>query len=98
MELPRIFLEEIAFNTRADIKGHMLFVMDKSTHEEHLYQLQQTNDKQFLKAIAFPIAKSYKDKDGFIQISIPPGAYELQSLNNENKTIIIKAGHFTEVG
>ena len=40
--------------------------------------------------------KSITDEDGFIQIFIPPGAYGIESLNNENKRIIIDEGHFTE--
>ena len=52
MELPSKLLEQIAFNTRPKIE-HMLFVMDKSTHEEHLSQPLQTNDKQFKIAITF---------------------------------------------
>ena len=33
--------------------------------------------------------KSVSDDDGYIQITIPPGAYEIKSLNNEIKRIII---------
>ena len=47
MELPSKLLEQIASNTRAKMEEQMLFVMDKSTHEEHLYQPVQTNNKQF---------------------------------------------------
>ena len=32
------FLEQIAYNTQAKIEEHMLIIMDKSTHEEHLYE------------------------------------------------------------
>ena len=46
-----LFLEQIAFNTRPKIEEHMLKVMDKSTHEEHLSQPLQTNIKQFKIAI-----------------------------------------------
>ena len=53
MELPSKFLEQIAFNTRPKIEGHMLIVMDKSTHEEHLSQPLQTNNKQFKIAVTF---------------------------------------------
>ena len=35
MELPSKILEQIAFNTRPKIEEHILFVMDKSNHEEH---------------------------------------------------------------
>ena len=47
MELPNKFLEEISFNTRPKREEHMLIIMDKSTHEEHLFQPLQTNKKQF---------------------------------------------------
>ena len=45
MEIPRKLLEQIAYNTRSRIKEHMLVVMDKSTHEEHLFQPLQTDKK-----------------------------------------------------
>ena len=99
-------LEQIAFNTRPKIEEHMLVVMDKSTHEEHLSQPLQTNNKQFKIAVTFLTGynvifnvtnsnnrfyfiKTITDKDGYIQITIPPGAYEIESLNNEIKRIII---------
>ena len=44
MELPSKSLEQIAHNTRPKIQKHMLIVMDKSGHEEHLSQTLQTND------------------------------------------------------
>ena len=45
----------------------------------------------------FSFIKSITDEDGYIQITIPPGAYEIESLNNEIKRIIIDEGHYTEV-
>ena len=45
MELPSKLLEQIAYNARSKIEEHMLIVMDKSTHEEHLSQSLQTNIK-----------------------------------------------------
>ena len=45
----------------------------------------------------FYFIKSITDEDGFIKISIPPGAYEIESLNNEIKRIIIDEEHYTEV-
>ena len=95
MELPSKLLEQIAFNTRPKIEEHMLIVMDKSTHEEHLSQPSQTNKKQFKIAITFLsgyngifkvtnsnikfyFKKTISDKDGFLQITIPPGAYEIE--------------------
>ena len=47
MDLPIKLLEQIAFNTRPKIEEQMLIVMDKSTHEEHLNQPLQTNNKQY---------------------------------------------------
>ena len=90
----------------------MLIVMDKSTHEEHLFQPLQTNNKQYTIAVTFLTAyngifnvtnknnkfyfiKSNTDKDGYIIITIPPGAYEIESLNNEIKRIIINEDHYT---
>ena len=113
MELPSNLLEQIAFNTRPKIEEHMLIVMDKSTHEEHLSQPLQTNNKQFKIAVTFLTGyngifnvtnsnnkfyfmKSITDEDGFIQILIPPGAYELENLNNEIKRIIIDEEYYTE--
>ena len=112
MELPSKILEQIAFNTRPKIEEHMLIVMDKSTHEEHLSQPLQTNNKQFKVAVTFLTGyngifnvtdknnkfyfkKAIKDED-FIQIRISEGAYEIESLNNEIKRIIIEKGHYTE--
>ena len=113
MELPSKLLEQIAYNTRPKIEEHMLIVMDKSTHEEHLSQPLQTNNKQFKIAVTFLTGyngifnvtnlnnkfyfmKSIADEDGYIIITIPPGAYELENLNNEIKRIIIDEGHYTE--
>ena len=113
MELPSKLLEQIAFNTRPKVEEHMLIVMDKSTHEEHLSQPLQTNNKQFKIAVTFLTGyngifnvtnsnnrfyfkKTITDDDGFIKITIPPGAYEIESLNNEIKRIIIDTEHYTE--
>ena len=43
MELPIKILEQIDFNTRPKSEGHVLIVMDKSTHEEHLSEPLQSN-------------------------------------------------------
>ena len=40
--------------------------------------------------------KSITDEDGFVQITIPPGAYKIEILNNEVKRIFIVEGQFTE--
>ena len=39
--------------------------------------------------IKFYFKKTTSDEDGFIEITIPPGVYERESLNNEIKRIII---------
>ena len=112
MELPSKLLEQIVFNTRSKIQEHMLIIMDKSTHEEHLFQPLQTNNKQFKIAVTFLTGyngifnvttennkfyflKSITDDD-HIQITIPLGAYEIESLNNETKRIIIDEEYYTE--
>ena len=40
--------------------------------------------------------KSITDKDGDIQITIPLGDYEIESLNRETKKINIEKEHYTE--
>ena len=111
MEPPSKILEQIAFNTRSKIEEHILIVMDKSTHEEYLFQPLQTNNKQIKVAITFLSAyngifnvtnknnkfcfkRNLIDED-FIQIRIPEGAYQIESLNDEIKRIIIDDEHFT---
>ena len=44
----------------------------------------------------FYFIKSITDKDGFIQITILPGANEIEALNNGIKRIIIDEEHYTE--
>ena len=53
MELPKILLEQIAFNTSPKNEEHMLIVMDKSKHKEHLSQPLQTIEKRFQIAVTF---------------------------------------------
>ena len=112
MEILSKFLEQIAFHTRPKIEEHMLIIMDKSTHEEHLFEPLQTNNKQFKIAVTFLTAYNgifnVTDKnnnfyftksitdEGFIKIVIPEGAYELENLDNEIKRIIIDENHYTE--
>ena len=86
----------------------MLIVKDKSTHEEHLSQSLQTNKKQvkiagtFLTGYngIFNVTNSNKKcyfiksitDDAYIQLIIPPGAYKIESVNNEIKRIITDEG------
>ena len=115
MELPSKLLEQIAFNTRPKIEEHIIIVMNNSSHEEHLFQPLQTNNKQYKRAVIFLSAyngifnvtnenkKFYflksitDDDDDLIQIVIPQGAYEIESLDKEIKRIIIDQEHYTTV-
>ena len=106
MNLASRILEQIAVNTRAKIEEYMLIVMDKSTHEEHLSQSLQTNNKRFNVAITFLTGyngifsittrnnkfhfTTATDDDDFSEISFSPGAYELESLNDEIKRDIFE--------
>ena len=90
----------------------MLIVMDRSTHEEHLSQPVQTNKQfeiavTFLTVYngifnvtnpnnKFYFKKSITDEEGFIQITKPPGAYEIETLNKYFKPIFIDEKLFTE--
>ena len=112
MELPSKLVEQIAYNTRLKIEEHMLIVMDKSTHEEHLFQPTQTNNKQFKIAVTFLTGyngifnltnsinkfyfkKTISDEDGFVQITIPTGAYEIEALDKKVRRTNIAEAHFT---
>ena len=44
----------------------------------------------------FHFKKTIADEDGFIQITITPGAYEIESLNDEIKRIITDEENYTE--
>ena len=113
MKLATKLLKQIASNTRPKTEEHMLIVMNESTHEEHLSQLLQTNNKQFKIAVTFLTGyngsfnvtnsdnkfcfkKTITNEDGFIKITIPPSANEIESLNKEIKRIIIDEGHYNE--
>ena len=112
MELPSKLLEQISFNIRSKKEEHMLIVMDKSTHEEHLFQPRQTNNKQFKIEIIFltgyngifNITKKnnkfyFKNsiiEEDFIQARIPKGVYEIESLNKEIKRILTEKEYFTD--
>ena len=86
--------------------------MDKKTHEEQLSQPLQANNKQFKIAITyltgytgifkvailnnkFHFKKSFDDGD-YIQITMSPGAYEIESLGSEIKSIVIDKRYYSE--
>ena len=47
MELPSKLLEQIVFKARPKTEKHMLTIMGKSNHEDHIYQPSKTYIKQF---------------------------------------------------
>ena len=113
MQITSKLLDQIAWNTRPKIEEHLLFVMNETTHEEHLSPSLQTIIKQFKIAVTFLTSyngifnvtnsnnrfyfrKSVIDECDFIQITIPPGAYEIESLNIEIKRINIEKEYFTD--
>ena len=112
MKLPSKILQQIVFNTRSRIEEHMLLVMDKSTHEEHLSQPLQIFKKQYKIAVTFLNCyngifnvtdknnKFYFTKsitdNGFIQLTIAKEVYQIESLKTESKRIIIEEGYYTE--
>ena len=53
MELHSKILEQTAHSTKPKLEEHMLIVMDKSTQEEHLSQLLQTNNEQYKIVVTF---------------------------------------------
>ena len=44
----------------------------------------------------FNFKETITDEDDFIQVTIPPGAYEIKSFKNEIKRIVIDESHFTQ--
>ena len=111
-DVPSKLLEQIVFNTISKTEEHVLIIMAKSTLEEHLSQPLQTNHKQFKIAVTFVSAyngifnvtisdirfcfKKARIDEDFIQITITPGAYEIESLDDEIKNKIIHKGLYTE--
>ena len=54
-----------------------------------IFNAENSNKKIYFK-------KTITDEDEFIQITIPPGAFEIEGLNKEIKRVIIEDGHYTE--
>ena len=55
-----------------------------------IFNVSNSNNK-------FYFLKSITDEDGFVQMTLPPGAFEIESLNKEIKRIVIDEGQYTEV-
>ena len=112
MELLSKILEQKAFNTRPKTEEHMLIVMDKPVHEEHLFHRLQTDNKQFKRTITFLTGyngifnvKNLKNYFYFAKsITDEDGfiqntipPYKIESLNNEIMVNIIAEGYFNEI-
>ena len=54
-----------------------------------IFKVTNSNNKFYFK-------NTISDEDGFVQITIPPGAYETESLNEEFKRIIVDEEQYTE--
>ena len=54
-----------------------------------IFNATNSNNKFYFK-------KTNTDEDGFVQITLPAGACEIESLNDEIKRITIDEGHYTE--
>ena len=54
-----------------------------------IFNVTNSNNKFYFK-------KTITDEDGLIPITIPPGAYEIESLNNEIKRTIIDEEDYTQ--
>ena len=54
-----------------------------------IYNVTNSNNRFYFK-------KTNSDEDGFIQITLQPGAHETENLNNEIKRVNIDEGHFIE--
>ena len=55
-----------------------------------VFKVTYSKNQLYLKKTTF-------DGDDFFQIAKPPGAYEIESINNEIKRIFIDKGHYNEI-
>ena len=72
--------EHLAQPVQANIKQFKKAVTFQSGYNG-IFNVTDKNNK-------FYFIKSVTDKDGYIQITIPPGAYGLENLNYETERII----------
>ena len=80
--------EHLAQPLQTNIKQFKLAVTFHSSYNG-IFNVTDKNNK-------FYFIKSITDKVGYIKITVPPGAYELESMNDEIKRIIIDEEHYTE--
>ena len=109
MELPTKPSKQIGLNKRPKLEEHTLFVMDKSTDEEHLSHPLRTKNKQPILAVTFltdysgiVFVKNKNFKFIFMAVfekteyNVVQEAYEIQSLNGKIERIIIEEGFITK--
>ena len=110
MELPSMLSTKVASNTRPKIEKHLVFVLDKSSPEEHFSQPLQTNIRPFKNAVTllcnYNGMLNVKDKninfyfttsnhDNDISvIEILSVAFGSDPLNAEINWNIVKEGYF----
>ena len=110
--LPSMVFKQIVFNTRTKNEEYSTFSGKSTHGENLSQPLQTEEEQlktaiTFLsgcngafnvtsKTITFSFETSINDKNGLIQKTIPPGAYEVEYPNNEIKTIIIEERDFDE--
>ena len=117
MELPSKIFEQIALNTRPKISDHMLIVLKENTHKETFFEPLQTKKNQFEKTLNFLTVNNRffnvtsKTKDIYFTtpndnhkisiVTIAPGAYELENLNDEiflrKDTLKTEVIHFIQI-
>ena len=64
------------------INKHFKIAVTNLTGQNGSFNVTNLDNKFYFK-------KSITDEDSYIQLSIPPGAYEIESLNDRIKRIII---------
>ena len=112
MEISSKLIDQIALKTRPEIEEIMLIITYIPFHEAHQSQPLQSNKKEFKIDVTFlsgfkSIFKVTNKKnkfcctmsssiDDFNQLTVPPGTYGIESLNNEIKRIIGEEFFFTK--
>ena len=112
MELPSKILEEIALVQDPKLKSMLIELDKSTHEEHlsqplrtnnkqfkiavtfligfnGIFNVTNSNNKLYFK-------KTNTDEEEFIQITIPPSAYKIESLGNEIRRIIIDKGHYSE--
>ena len=81
--------EEFLSNPLQTNKRQFKIAVTFLTGYNGIFNVTNSNNKFYFK-------KSISDEGGYIKITIPPGAYEMEALDKELKRIIIDEEHYTE--